>query len=158
MKYLTFLLLAAGLMAFRVAPVANANDSATGTAKTYVSIKGSRQGVFKGQNSKGGRESEGWFEIASFSMGVKTPVDNKSSASGKRQHNPVVIRKQADAASPKLLESLNTRDTLEVVIQTVGPDNKVVKNITLKNAVVTGIHKDDWENVSFEYTDIVEQP
>jgi type VI secretion system Hcp family effector len=161
MKYLAFILFAAGATAFRAAPDPGVSVSAGAPAvsvKTYMSVKGARQGVFKGQNSKGGRESEGWFEIMSFSFGVENPTSKAQSGGGKRAHSPINIRKQVDAASPKLLESLNTRETLEVVIQSVGPDNKVIKNITLRNAIVTGIHKDDWENVSFEYTDIVEQP
>ena len=135
MKYIILLLLAVCALAFRP-DVEN---------KTYVSIKGSRQGQVKGTR---GRELEGWFEIKSFEVQAQT----------KRKYGALTIKKQADAASPKLLEALNTRETLEVMIQTVDDNNKVVKNITLKNALVTGIHHDDWENVGFEYTEIVIQP
>ena len=120
----------------------------TAASRTYVSFKGAKQGPFRGQNSKGGREAEGWFEIQSFSFGMNRPNHAK----------PLSIAKQSDAASPKLLEALNTKENLEIVIQTVDKDNKVIKTVTLKNALVTGIHKDDWERVYFEYTDILTQP
>ena len=156
MKSLAILLLAAGMTSFHPAA-----DNRPADNKTYVSFKGSRQGQFKGaSNSKGGRESEGWFEIKSFSFGVETPYDpTKTTApTAKRQHNPITVRKEVDASSPLLLEALNTHESLEIVIQTLDPNNKVVKKIVLRNALVKGIHKDDGENVSFEYTDVVTQP
>jgi type VI secretion system Hcp family effector len=144
MKYIILLLLAVCALAFRP-DVEN---------KTYVSIKGSRQGQLKGTR---GRELEGWFEIKGFEFKAETP-GVKTTASGKRKYGALTIKKQADAASPKLLEALNTRETLEVMIQTVDDNNKMIKNITLKNALVTGIYHDDWENVAFEYTEIVTTP
>jgi type VI secretion system Hcp family effector len=149
MNYLGFLLLVAGMTAFH--PAAD--------NKTFVSFKGSRQGQFKGTgNSKGGRESEGWFAVNAYSLGVETPKDPSNTRTAKQQHNPVTIRKGPDASSPKLLEALNTREKLEVVIQVLDANNKIVRNIILKNAIVKGIHKDDWENVTIEFTDIVIQP
>jgi hypothetical protein len=149
MKYIVLLLLAVAALASRPShsgprapsgpPALTALSAPAADSRTDVSFKGSRQGQFKGQNSKGGRESDGWFVVNSFSFPVETP-------------RVVTIRKQTDAASPKLLEALNTSETLEVVIQTMGPNDRVIKNVTLKNAIVKGIHKDDWETVTLLYT------
>jgi type VI secretion system Hcp family effector len=147
MKYLPILLLAVGMVAFHPAFIDH----------TLISIKGSRQGQFRGQsNSKGGRETEGWFEIMAFQLGSETPIDSKpGTPGGKRSHGTILIQKVKDAASPLLLEALNTGETLEVIIQTLDDSDKVVKSITLKNALVKAINKNNGENITFEYTDIV---
>src|SRR5580692_10785795 len=74
---------------------------------SYASFKGKKQGQFKGETAgKGGREKDGWFELQSFDMGAESPVDaGKGASSGKREHNPVVIRKEVDGASPLLWNS-----------------------------------------------------
>jgi type VI secretion system secreted protein Hcp len=79
----------------------------------------------------GGRE----IPILSFNLQVVAPRDAQTGqASGKRQHQPVVITKQWDSSSPKLFQCVATNETLsEVTIEFV--DNW----LTFKNAKFTDV-------------------
>ena len=110
----------------------------------YMSIKGTKQGQFKGQSTDPRRNGK-WIEILEFSHPVQVPYDaNSGQATGKRQHKPLTITKEWGAASPQLLNAHWKNEVLtEVVIEIVGqPDKgaqeKVVETITLTNAVITG--------------------
>jgi type VI secretion system secreted protein Hcp len=126
---------------------------------TYASFKGKKQGQLKGESTKG-REKDGWFEIQSIDMGAEVPVDPKSgAASGKRQHKPLVITKEVDAASPLLLNAHVINEAFEtVIIQTVDDTKKVAKTVTLKNALISEIKKNGkLESISFDYEEIMTQ-
>ena len=123
----------------------------------YASFKGTKQGQLKAQSTKTGRAKDGWFEIVSFEMGTEVPVDPKSGRpKGARQHNPIVITKQVDEASPLLLNAHYTNETFEtIVIQTLDDNNKVTTTTTLKNALISEIKKNGTlESISFGYEDI----
>jgi type VI secretion system secreted protein Hcp len=78
----------------------------------YVAFHGTKQGTIKG----GSTRHHGWTEVVSFSFGEKAPLDaGTGQASGKRQHNPVVIVKQSDEATPQLLQACVTNETLKSV-------------------------------------------
>lgn len=127
---------------------------------SYVSFKGTKQGQFKGESSKG-REKDGWFAIVAFEFSVEAPVDPKSGRpAAKPKNKPIVITKEVDAASPLLLNAHYTNETFEsIIIQTLDDQNKVTKTITLKNAVISDIKKNGTtEAVSFNYDGIVMQP
>ncbi len=80
----------------------------------YVTIKGSRQGVFKG---RGPKPELGRIPITAFEWETLSPVDAASGQpSGKRKPKPVVFRKEVDAASPQILEALVTNETLTSVL------------------------------------------
>jgi type VI secretion system secreted protein Hcp len=109
--------------------------------QAYVSIKGTKQGQLKGE-SKNPRRKD-WIEVLAFSYEVISPRDRQSGlAAGKRQHKPVVIRKQWGAATPQLLQALTNNEILESVafeFEKVGPDGKeyVYQTIKLTNATVS---------------------
>jgi type VI secretion system secreted protein Hcp len=127
---------------------------------SYASFKGKKQGQLKGESTKVGREKDGWFEVVSFEMGTEVPVDSKTGmATGKRQHKPVVITKNVDAASPLLLNAHGANETFEtVIIQTVDDKNKVTKTTTLKNALISEIKKNgSLESISFNYEEVMWQ-
>lgn len=126
---------------------------------TYASFKGKKQGQLKGESTKG-REKDGWFEIQSIDMEAEVPVDPKSgAASGKRQHKPLIITKEVDAASPLLLNAHVTNEAFEtVIIQTVDDTKKVARTVTLKNALISEIKKNGkLESISFDYEEIMTQ-
>jgi type VI secretion system secreted protein Hcp len=108
--------------------------------QAYVRITGKKQGQFKGESTNSKRK--GWIQILAFSYDVKSPYDPQSGqASGKRQHNPVVIRKEWGAATPQIFQALVTNEVLESVsfeFEKVGPDGKeyVYQTIKLTNATV----------------------
>lgn len=127
---------------------------------TYASFKGKKQGQFKGESTKTGRAKDGWFELISFEMGSEVPVDSKTGKpKGARQHSPIVITKEVDEASPKLLNAHFANETFEtVIIQTVDDQNKVSKTTTLKNALISEIKKNgNRESISFSYEEIMWQ-
>lgn len=77
----------------------------------YASFKGAKQGQFKAQSSKTGREKDGWFEIVSIDMGAEVPVDPKSGRpKGARQNKPLTITKEVDLSSPQLLQAEERAD------------------------------------------------
>lgn len=107
----------------------------------YLSIKGTKQGQFKGE--KNPLRNAKWIEILEFSYPVQAPRDaNSGQASGKRQHSPITVTKEWGAASPQLLNACTTNEVLtEVVIQVAdnskpGSHETVVDTITLTNAVI----------------------
>jgi type VI secretion system secreted protein Hcp len=125
---------------------------------SYVSFKGTKQGQFKGETAgKGGREKDGWFLVNSFELGTQVPVDPKSgSPKGARQHNPIVITREVDQASPLLWNAHLANETFEaIVIQTIDDQNKVTKTTTLTNALISEIKKSGTlEAVTFTYDQV----
>ena len=110
----------------------------------YVTIKGARQGVFKGRGSK---PNPGRIPITAFEWETLMPIDAASGhPSGKREHKPVVFRKEVDAASPQILEALVTDETLKSVLfefTSVSQDGKetVDYTITLANSAVAAFRE-----------------
>jgi Type VI secretion system effector, Hcp len=109
----------------------------------YISFKGSKQGQFKAEKTgKYGKETEGWFKIQSFDTPGKS----------------LLVTKEVDAASPKLLQAHSTSETLvEVVIETIGrpasgQGESVAERITLTNATISTYKTyNGIETISFTY-------
>ena len=80
-----------------------------------------------------------------FDYGVTTPLDsNPGKPVRKRQHGTIVIRKEIDAASPKLLQALWTNETFRTAtlqFNKIGSDGKpsVYHTIELTNGAICGI-------------------
>ena len=143
----------------------------------YISVKGTKQGQFKGESGKNGQGSK-WGEVLGFQYGEKSPRDQASGlASGKRQHSPLVIVKQVDSASPLFFQALRSSEVLsEVVLQKVlqplngnggGKPEPVAERITLTNATISSIDrytalpvghvshpKDGYQKLQFNFEDI----
>jgi type VI secretion system secreted protein Hcp len=109
----------------------------------YISIKGQKQGPFKGEALQKG--AEGKIAGLKFRYELVSPRDIATGmATGKRQHKPVMITKEWGAASPQLFQALATNETLpEVVIDFVGVDPKgmmaLSHSIKLTNAYIADI-------------------
>ncbi len=127
----------------------------------YASFKGTKQGQFKGESTrKGGREKDGWFLLSSFDMTSEVAVDSKSGSAKRPQTHPhIVITKEIDAATPRLLTAHNTNEPLEsVIIQTVDYQNKTTRRITLTNVLISDIKKNGTlESISLNYEKIETQ-
>lgn len=115
--------------------------------QSYIKIKGKKQGQFKGESKKKGREGT-WMEFHSYKMGSSIPVDAASGlASGHRQHRPLVVTKERGASSPQCLQAHWNNEIIdEVVLEIVGrsPDGVkeiVVERITLTNANIVDINR-----------------
>ncbi len=118
---------------------------ASGQVSFYVTIRGVKQGIFKGQstNSKHANEMQG----LQFMAQVTSPRDAATGmASGKRQYSPIVFTKQWDAASPQLLEALTSNESLSLVefdfIRTSATgEESVYETIKLTNATISSLKR-----------------
>src|SRR4249920_960420 len=71
----------------------------------YISVKGQKQGPFKGEALQKG--AEGKIAGLKFRHELMSPRDPASGLpTGKRQHRPVIITKEWGAASPQLFQAL----------------------------------------------------
>ena len=107
-------------------------------SKGYVTIQSKVHGPFRGNdNDKYGSGGA----LLTFSYGIEPPRDTATGqASGKRQHQPVVITKEWGASSPQLYQALVSNEVLtSVVIQLVDGNEPKKKSraIHLSNAVIS---------------------
>ena len=80
----------------------------------FLSVKGSKQGEFKGSVTLKGRE--GTIKVIAVAHAVVTPTDVTSGmVSGKRQHKPFVITKEIDRSSPLFHTAQASGETLSQV-------------------------------------------
>jgi type VI secretion system secreted protein Hcp len=113
----------------------------------YISIRGAKQGAFKGDSPGGGSKgAKGRIGGVKFSMETTSPRDVATGqASGKRTYKPIVITKEWDAASPQIFSALVTNEVLKTVLfefvktNTSGQE-EIYFTITLTNANVSNMH------------------
>jgi len=111
--------------------------------QAYVTIRGSKQGQFKGEGVR--RKDKDAIPILSFSYDVQIPRDTASGqATGRRQHKPIVILKEWGAATPQLFQALVTNEVLTQVVAQffkVNPNGEelIYQRITLTNAALQEI-------------------
>jgi type VI secretion system secreted protein Hcp len=78
----------------------------------YMSVKGARQGQFKGEALQQQRKDK-WIPVLALNMSLKSPHDAATGQpSGKRQYEPVAIVKEWGAASPQGLTACATNENL----------------------------------------------
>jgi type VI secretion system secreted protein Hcp len=84
----------------------------------YVSITGKKQGKFKGASAGVGRRTtKDRIPGIRFELETISPRDAATGLpTGKRQHKPVVITKEWDAASPQLFQALVANEVLSTVL------------------------------------------
>ncbi|HEX2781771.1 MAG TPA: type VI secretion system tube protein TssD [Gemmatimonadaceae bacterium] len=110
-----------------------------------VTVEGTKQGVFKAENPRAGRQ--GKIPAIAFSYDVKSPRDAASGmASGRRQHSPITFTKAIDASSPQFFQALTTNEILKsVVFEFYGTnpngEEQVVYVVRLSNATVGEIEQ-----------------
>jgi type VI secretion system secreted protein Hcp len=113
----------------------------------YLTVTGKTQGQIKGAVTQKGRENT--ILVHSFDVEVSVPFDPASGqATGKRQHQPIVILKDVDLASPRLWSALVTNESLVTCVldfwvpaaTPAGTDTKVY-TVSLTNALITSIHE-----------------
>jgi type VI secretion system secreted protein Hcp len=111
-----------------------------------VSLRGAQQGQIGG----GQDGTTAAMEILGFSHEIVSPRDAASGLpTGKRQHKPITITKELDAASPQLFQALVNNETLpEVVIAVDRPSQAGYIEYTLTNAQIA-----NWSTSSSAHTD-----
>jgi type VI secretion system secreted protein Hcp len=72
----------------------------------YIKIEG-----IDGESTRVG--TKGWIEISEFTHSVKSPRDAASGqATGRRQYEPIIIRKSIDKSSPLLAKAIATNQVI----------------------------------------------
>lgn len=113
--------------------------------QAYASIKGAKQGQFKGGSRNPKRKD--WVDVLSFEFGLISPRDSATGeATGKRQYQPIRITKKWDPATPQLMQAVVTNEILETVrfeFERIGVDGAeyVYQTVQLTNATVAEIHQ-----------------
>ena len=113
-----------------------------------VSIKGIRQGDFKGDVSSHESKSSGRHPILGLSFAVISPRDASSGlATGQRTYHPVTIYKEWGNLSAQLIEALNNNETLPTVViqetrQNPAGQEFVYMEVRLINAAISAISVD----------------
>ncbi len=116
----------------------------------YMTINGTKQGRFKGEAM-----SEK-ISVTSVSHDVRMA---SGMTTGRRQHGEITIRREVDAASPKLFQALSTNEVLSdvtIVFHASGAGaRKAAQTINLKNARITADRKAGGsELITLEYDTI----
>jgi type VI secretion system secreted protein Hcp len=114
--------------------------------QAHVSIKGKKQGPFKGEGIQDKRKDK-WIPVLSFSQEVTSPRDLATGqASGKRQWKPIRITKEWGAADPQIFAACVTNEVLpEVVFEftKTNPNGEeyVYQTIKLTDATISGVER-----------------
>lgn len=122
-------------------PQVAGQPSAQSPVSCHVSIKGAKQGQFKGFID-GSKRSGIWIPCIQFSYSVTALRDPASGqGSGRRQYSPVFFTKEWDPASPQILTALAASEVLpEVKFEFVKSDRKgieiVFQTVTLTDATI----------------------
>jgi type VI secretion system secreted protein Hcp len=123
--------------------------------QAHISIKGTKQGQFKGEGTQTGRMDK-WMPVLSFSSDVQSPRDIATGQpSGKRQYSPIAIVKEWGAASPQCLQACVTNEVLtEVSLEftKTNPNGEeyVYQTIKLTNATISGVKRFTGDSESSE--------
>jgi type VI secretion system secreted protein Hcp len=111
----------------------------------FVTIKGAKQGQFKGELHEAGHTAEiGGLRL---SMQLDIPHDAATGrASGKRQYQALTITKEWGAASPQILQAAATDEilttiSLQFVRTTSTGVEETSQTITLTNAAISEVRR-----------------
>ena len=110
-------------------------------------------------------DRQDWIEILEFNHSVTSPRDAASGLStGRRQHQPIVITKLIDGASPQLFEALARNETVTLTLEFERPGDGGVPQtyykIVATGGAVSGIRQNagtvnfDTETISITYQTI----
>jgi type VI secretion system secreted protein Hcp len=119
--------------------------------KTFsMTIQGEKQGKFKAESTRNG-------EIGLVSIVHERIAPER--ARGMKGHNPIVVTKEVDAASPQLFQALNTHERLPVVALNIqsqgagaGAGLRIAERVELRNATITSVRKvGRLEEITFAY-------
>jgi type VI secretion system secreted protein Hcp len=114
-------------------------------AKFLMTMTLTTQGAVIGSSIKkeGDLDYSKGMECHGFNYEVVTQIDpNTGQPVGRRRHNPITIRREVDAASPKLLQALVTNEvykTAKLSFNRIGPDGKpvVAHTVELTNGTIS---------------------
>jgi type VI secretion system secreted protein Hcp len=111
----------------------------------YVTIKGTKQGAFKGESIVAQHKDK--VAGIAFRYSVKAPRDAATGlASGRRTHQPVTFVKEWGASSPQIFQALVTNEILSEVLfefykTTDTGEGEVYHTVKLINATVAELEQ-----------------
>ncbi len=109
----------------------------------YVTIRGVKQGIFKGQTTTVGHPDE--IMGFRYMFQLSAPVNASSGqASGRHQYTPITFTKVFDASSPQIIQAATSNEMLSLVqfdFVHAAPDGKesVYQTIKLTNATISSV-------------------
>jgi type VI secretion system secreted protein Hcp len=105
-----------------------------GSADVFLAVVGKRQGPIKGECSAVGHVDD--ITVLSWQWGMSAPTAiGTTQSTGRRVHEALVVTKQLDSASTRLMSALTT--------------NEELKSVTL-SLRKSGMNKDDFFKVELE--------
>jgi type VI secretion system secreted protein Hcp len=116
----------------------------------YLTIVGQKQGAFNGGVTEKGHENS--ILVHAFDVQIASPHDpTTGAASGRRQHQPVLILKEIDKSSPLLWNALVTNETLTTWLlkfftASATGVNQLLYSITLTNASIASMDESMLDN------------
>ena len=123
--------------------VATAQTSSSSGSVVYMTLRGQKQGVIKGEVTRKGLE--GSHFLLAYSHEIVSPRDPASGLpTGKRQHQPFRVVKLLNEGSPALLNAMAANEVLPTVtidvwgVNNVGVEAKIL-TYTLVNANLISI-------------------
>ncbi len=130
------------------------NVGEPGSFELFVTIKGDRQGLFKGESMQ--KNFVNTIPAFNFTFELST------TATGKRQFAPITITKNIGAASPQIIQAIVTNERLMVLFQfyQLNLRGALVLHHTVKltNAFITNFKQyfpqqngPEFEDISFSY-------
>ena len=129
---------------------------------SYLRVKGQKQGQIKGGSIQKGRE--GWIEIIAYNHEIVSPYNSSSGlATGKIQHQPLVVRKEIEQSTTPSFQALFENEILTTVeLKNFSPNKlgtaggqgveTLTYSITLTNARIVGIKSEMLNNKNPELT------
>jgi len=126
----------------------------------YLDLAGAKTGTVQGSVTQKGRE--GKIAVSAVDHSILSPRDAATGlASGKRQHQPLMISKEVDRSSPLLHQMQAFNDVAKKwelqfwrASPTTGQEQQIF-TIRLTNAVISSVHEQSLnEDVAFSYEKI----
>ena len=114
-----------------------------GQSYFYVTIRGSKQGILKGQSTSPSHPNEIMGFRYLFQLSAPTNASS-GMASGKHQYSPITFTKVFDASSPQIIQAASSNEILSLVefdFVHSSPDGKeaVYQTIKLTNATISSV-------------------
>jgi type VI secretion system secreted protein Hcp len=120
---------------------------ASAAYNVMVSVKGTKQGQFKGESAHAGGANKDKIDAIGFTFEIGSPRDAATGqVSGKRQYKPLQITKMLGAASPQFFQALTTNEvlqsvTLEFTKTNANGEEFIFYTIKLTNATIASIRQ-----------------
>lgn len=135
------------------APAANRSmvtpaASAQATSKVFLKVVTARNETLKGEGNgiSGYSAADGWMPVLSMHYDMTPRDTGTGAASGKRQHEPIIITKEWDSSSPRLMQAAEKGEPLREVTLVGIKSTKEGKEETyytlhMTNAIVTSVKR-----------------